>query len=635
MATVLRKLLLVCCGLAALSAPLVWGADWRAAATIVSALAIVWLLALRQKQLGLLGPHFFFDTIRLARKGRTVLLRIAYLLILLVTLWWSYESESAKRKSWLELVRQEQKILSIPPFRAGVPAWQPPIQFVANDQARVAERFVFTILLVQNLAILFLAPIYFGSALAEERERRTLELLQTTPLYAREIFFSKFWSRVLHLGGVVLASLPVLSVAQMFGGVDFEVVMANYVHSFFLLAAVGSLCLAISASASTATWAVLWSYAAIIALYFFCIGVTCAAPPPGSFVLSRSLLLARDEYMRIWWQVGGCAVVAGLVAFLSWLIGITSLAKWRMASDDTHTSPDAMEESAKASGDESGEATKRVLLAQRARWTEPPPVEDDAVYWKEKHFEQSSLFGVVFFCFALVSILSTSQILLFIAFGSAPPDRDAAAMRTLVQVQLNFVLAMLCLGVVLRSTAAIARERQQSCLDGLLTLPAERWEILWAKWKAGLWNGWVWAVAHCVTIVLACFAGFIHLCGLDLLVFAPLAHLLFLNSLGLYFSVHSKTVFAARMKLIVVVFVITIAYFVYNWAVPIRANDHVRMLFLGMNPVVAWNISLTPDAYIVSDPSLSLVALVFFHMLYYVFASLFWTLAMRRFEKLQ
>ncbi|MCI0377617.1 MAG: ABC transporter permease subunit [Gemmataceae bacterium] len=616
MATVLRKLLLVCCGLAALAAPLVWGADWPAAATIALALAVVWLLELRRKHLGLLGPHFSYDTIRLARKGRTILVRILYLLVLLLTLWWSYQSEIERSQSWQLQAKQHAN-----PFRhVRDQNTQPQYHLVANDQARVAERFVFTILLVQNLAILFLAPIYFGSALAEERERRTLELLQTTPLYSREIFFSKFWSRVLHLGGVVLASLPVLSLTQLFGGVDIEVVLANYLHSYLLLIAAGSLCLAISATASTATMAVLWSYGVMLTLYFSCVGFLCITPTTGGRMFSNMMVLTRDEFQRIWWTVAGSAILTGLIASVSWLLGILRLAGGLVVpAGPRHARRDETDPTAAAEA-----APSAPEPAAPRRWYEPPSNMEDALSWKELHFGgKTTAENIVF----ILSILFSALVLIF--FSQLHQERPSFYLVD------SAVLGICCVSVALSASAGIARERERATLDNLLTLPVQRWEILWAKWKASLFNSWAWVGLHLGLGLTALLTTRLHSCCSAFLVFAPLAHLLFLASLGLYFSVMSKSAFSARLKLIGVVFVLSTGSFLYNLVVPEGNFDGVRLVLYGINPIVAWNLPFFPDSFMLREPVSGLLALVFGHLLYFVFASWFWILAMLRFQKLQ
>ena len=50
----------------------------------------------------------------------------------------------------------------------------------------------------------------------------------TTALTSREIVVGKMLGRLAHIGGVLLAALPVLSLAQLWGGIDVTVLLANF-----------------------------------------------------------------------------------------------------------------------------------------------------------------------------------------------------------------------------------------------------------------------------------------------------------------------------------------------------------------------------------------------------------------------
>jgi hypothetical protein len=43
---------------------------------------------------GFVGPHFYYDVVRLARRGRSTLLRSVYLLVLLAGLAWIYQANT-------------------------------------------------------------------------------------------------------------------------------------------------------------------------------------------------------------------------------------------------------------------------------------------------------------------------------------------------------------------------------------------------------------------------------------------------------------------------------------------------------------------------------------------------------------
>src|SRR5438552_18435865 len=100
----------------------------------------------RLKPPPLLGPHFYWDVIRLARKGRTTLLRCLYLVVLLIGIWVLYGMA--------------------------------PIEAVNhNDFARRAQDIAVTVIGLQYFMVIVLTPVLVSGAIVEEKERRTLELL--------------------------------------------------------------------------------------------------------------------------------------------------------------------------------------------------------------------------------------------------------------------------------------------------------------------------------------------------------------------------------------------------------------------------------------------------------------------------
>ena len=81
-----------------------------------------------------------------------------------------------------------------------------------------------------------------AGAIADEKERRTLEFLLATDLRDREILFGKLASRVGSLLLFLLAGLPILGLMQFFGGIDPDLVLAGFAATFatvLSLAAVG------------------------------------------------------------------------------------------------------------------------------------------------------------------------------------------------------------------------------------------------------------------------------------------------------------------------------------------------------------------------------------------------------------
>ena len=84
-----------------------------------------------------IGPHGFYDLVRMARRGRSTLVRMLYVFALFAA---------------LAVVHHNADKSRLPPGMDYVEG--------INHNARIARDFSVTILVVQNLVVLILMPIY-------------------------------------------------------------------------------------------------------------------------------------------------------------------------------------------------------------------------------------------------------------------------------------------------------------------------------------------------------------------------------------------------------------------------------------------------------------------------------------------
>jgi len=165
----------------------------------------------------LLGPVFWYDLVRVARRQRLALWRALYASLLLVALYLMYASTF--------------------PY-AGL-FWGYRVK--GNELAAFATQFFGLFAAVQFGAIILLTPALTAGALAEERSQNTLLFLFTTHLTNREIVLGKLMTRLLQVGLLVLTGLPVLGILQLFGGVDQLLVVAAFVGAGVTALSLGAL----------------------------------------------------------------------------------------------------------------------------------------------------------------------------------------------------------------------------------------------------------------------------------------------------------------------------------------------------------------------------------------------------------
>lgn len=142
------------------------------------------------------GPILGWEMTVLVRRRRYYFLRALYCLLLLFVLWTIYESTAAR-------------------YNYGS---QSTIERASEFAAQFFAAFTFT----QITVVLLLTPSFVATAITVEKEQRTLDYLFASDLTNREIVLGKWAARNLNLFMLVLAGVPILSVAMFFGGISFE-----------------------------------------------------------------------------------------------------------------------------------------------------------------------------------------------------------------------------------------------------------------------------------------------------------------------------------------------------------------------------------------------------------------------------
>src|SRR5262249_3938132 len=147
------------------------------------------------------GPLFWYELRRSARRGRESWMRCIYGSFLLVGLFLVYANSLAGH---------------------GYNPWEifEGASLPRSEMPDFANSCFVALMTSQLIAVVLLTPAYTAGAIAEEKERQTLELLLTTALTDEEIVLGKLLARLANLGLVLLTGLPVLSLMELWGGID-------------------------------------------------------------------------------------------------------------------------------------------------------------------------------------------------------------------------------------------------------------------------------------------------------------------------------------------------------------------------------------------------------------------------------
>lgn len=101
---------------------------------------------------------------------------------------------------------------------------------VASGSGAIIGKIIFGgVLGVQMFLVCFVAPSFTAGAISGERERQTLDLLRTTLLPARKLVLGKLGSALSYVVLLLVAAIPLQSLAFLMGGIVIEEVLLSVV----------------------------------------------------------------------------------------------------------------------------------------------------------------------------------------------------------------------------------------------------------------------------------------------------------------------------------------------------------------------------------------------------------------------
>lgn len=504
----------------------------------------------------LLGPLFRFELVRLARRGTHLPLRLVLAALLFVGLLTSY----------VQLFPSADVFALL--FGGGE----------AADPSRLnkfGETFLFAFLLIQQVAVLLLTPVYAGGAIAEEKEKGRFDFLLTSSLGRWELVLGKLAARLVFVLGVVAVGLPVLSLTLLFGGVDPGRVLAGFVVSVVSAVAVGSFAVMLSVLRPTLRDVLVWAFGGLAASGAAGLIFGCVSNGNGMVLSPVTVLIplfrewgeqhtpATDP---TWPMVGGYAAVFLPLAGVFVLVAVAHVRTAVVrgvahhnpfghppAEPDTPADPPTL---AAPPPPEWYRPPQRVVFADgeidaaaEGREFLVPGLGDreDPLEWKERHFGarlpllEGRLFALARGCavFAFLCVLGIGG---FVGFVTAVQNGYGGHRVTngLARVVLTVSAAVLPFAG-LRAAAGVANERAKGTLESLFVLPLDRSAILWAKAVAAARSTRWWAVGSAAAVTLAATTGGLHALCLPGLAAVYCGYAAFTLGVGVFLGVVCKT----------------------------------------------------------------------------------------------
>jgi ABC-type transport system involved in multi-copper enzyme maturation permease subunit len=516
---------------------------------------------LRHRRFSLVGPVFFYDLIRTARRPQFHRLRCLYAAFLLAMICIVYAVRAFDRHVGL------RDLLTSAVLNA-------------NAMADLAATFFLAFLAVQFLVACFLTPAYAASAIPEYKESKTLEFLLSTDLHSREIVLGLGLSRLANLLLILLTGLPILALMQFLGGIDPHLLLFGFAFTGLTMLSLASLGILVSVSAPrprhamrrTYAWALAYLTAAGLSWLLLLPVLGWATWPSTSawtspftldelvpwlnignpiavvVFLYRGVTVGRPLDAMLPDALRGYGLFHGLASFifLTWAVcrlRAGALGQGRPAAD--------AKAAAKAlrRNQSSRAATVRERWARTAPlWSRLVIVGNRPMLWKELIAEPGIRLGrlgrISLGVLAPISFLPALGIIYYFRFPKVVPadvDEFVAVMNLWVRSLSTFVACGMLLGVADRAAESVSGERQRQTLDSLLTTSLSCRSILAAKWLgsiAGPRWAWLWLAA---IWTLGAWTGGADGRAIPVLLLSWLTYAAFLASLGLWFSVTARS----------------------------------------------------------------------------------------------
>ena len=330
-----------------------------------------------------------------------------------------------------------------------------------RDTAK-SQRMINMFFLGQFVLASLMAPSFAAGSITGEKERKTYEMLLASPLRPSAVVIGKLFASLCHLGLLIIASLPIVTLCIPLGGVSAAEVLAAYVGLMVSVATFGMISLACSSYFGRTAASLVVSYLLILPLSM--LGV----------LLWNGL--ASEGVLRLWLTAAvlpaGALVVCGIL--------ITASSRRLLRPPDVGSEGkevvDVEEENRQAVGmviqsdqwpDKLFAPAKRTkLMADGAN-----PVFDKEM--RSELFSQGTLMLRLVIQVSMFLAIPLMAVCLFMK-----PEYAA--------VYVGYVLLFNMLVGPVFSADRVTGERERQTLELLLTTLITPWQILWGKLVSGL-----------------------------------------------------------------------------------------------------------------------------------------------------
>jgi ABC-type transport system involved in multi-copper enzyme maturation permease subunit len=338
--------------------------------------------------------------------------------------------------------------------------------------AHLGEGFFVAVIGTQLTLVLLAAPAATAGSICLDRSRGTLTHLLATDLTDREIVLGKLAARLTPILILVAATLPVMELLTLLGGVDPDALLGAFVVTLGVAVLGCSLALVFSIRVRRTHEALLATYAV---WGFWLLGTPMLQQISRSTGLALDWLPPSSDPFQLafapYWRPGSVGwndYMAFLAATWGTSVVLVAFAVRTMRRVCTR---DVERRAGRRSRRSGAGAEPRKSLFSRVFGPIGPSLDFNPVFWREWHRNRPPRWARIVAALFIVTALAFSVLAI-----SAPGSPGTAPFVNAFQVAIG----LLFLSVI--AATSLAEERVRGSLDVLMTTPLDTWEIVVGKW---------------------------------------------------------------------------------------------------------------------------------------------------------
>lgn len=531
------------------------------------------------------GPIFWHELRVAARRKRTYALRVLLGLFLLYSVVMAYE---AMRYSHLESMQVE----GLSP----------------NELARLGGNLFSAVVWIQSLAICCLTPAFLASSIAEERQRKVLSYLLASPLTGVEIVLGKLAARLINLAILVMAGLPVVCLALLFGGTDPQVVLLAYAASFSALFFLSAISILISVYTTKPRDAILMAYLVVAGWIFYplveSILIQIRGPLGGWLVAARSITEWITDTSPMSLPLRVSMFSPGQVAErVSWMIGLQLLYGTLMMGWATIR----LRPIERESGRWGWRLLRRGGGIRRRRLHNRRPCGDDPMIWKEctETVSVGGPAGAATLALLVLAAIGGLAYLIWelgipalremLVYGTGSEGTWTARRSLNIVIRIITACVYIITGLMLGATASagITTEYEKDTWTSLVSTPLEGREIFRAKVLGAFYRVRFPLAALILVWVTGACCGAVHPLGLITAVAATGIYTAFIAIFGTFMSLRFKS--SARAIAMTVGLLIFISGGYLFCCMPLLWGEESTVVLAGFSPLIVTSAPFTAD----------------------------------------